>query len=133
MGWIGVDLDGTAAEYDGWRGMYHIGKPIAPMWQRINTWLDKGIEVKIFTARVAEDPNIERCIHLWMEQYGLPRLPVTNVKDFGMMELWDDRAVRVRHNTGEKLSPSMSYLDYLAWSNIPLPPRGFDENNRIKW
>lgn len=23
--WIGVDLDGTLAEYDGWRGWKHIG------------------------------------------------------------------------------------------------------------
>ena len=30
-GWIGVDLDGTLAFYDMWRGMEHIGKPIPAM------------------------------------------------------------------------------------------------------
>ena len=29
--WIGFDLDGTLAEYDGWKGIEHIGKPIKPM------------------------------------------------------------------------------------------------------
>jgi hypothetical protein len=29
-GWIGVDLDGTLAHYDGWKGIDHIGEPIKP-------------------------------------------------------------------------------------------------------
>lgn len=33
-GWIGVDLDGTLAHYDHWRGETHIGPPIAPMVDR---------------------------------------------------------------------------------------------------
>lgn len=27
-GWIGVDLDGTLAIYDVWRGANHIGEPV---------------------------------------------------------------------------------------------------------
>ena len=27
-GWIGFDLDGTLAKYDGWQGLDHIGEPI---------------------------------------------------------------------------------------------------------
>ena len=26
--WLGVDLDGTLAHYDGWKGIDHIGMPI---------------------------------------------------------------------------------------------------------
>ena len=26
--WIGVDLDGTLAEWDGWHGHQHVGEPI---------------------------------------------------------------------------------------------------------
>jgi len=26
-GWVGVDLDGTLAHYDGWKGADHIGEP----------------------------------------------------------------------------------------------------------
>jgi len=32
---------------------------------------------------------------------GLPELEVTNVKDFAMIELWDDRCKQVIINTGE--------------------------------
>jgi hypothetical protein len=28
-GWVGVDLDGRLARYDGWQGASHIGEPIA--------------------------------------------------------------------------------------------------------
>lgn len=51
-GWIGVDLDGTLAEYDGWKGPSHIGKPIEPMVARVKEWLKEGKDVRIFTARV---------------------------------------------------------------------------------
>lgn len=30
-GWIGVDLDGTLAVYDEWRGVSHIGAPVPAM------------------------------------------------------------------------------------------------------
>jgi hypothetical protein len=41
-------------------------------------------------------------IHFWLTSHGMPALDVTNVKDFGMVELWDDRAVQVVPNTGER-------------------------------
>ena len=101
--WIGVDLDGTLAHYDRWRGIAHIGEPIQPMLERVKTWLDSGVEVRIFTARVSRPSHrriATRAIGDWCEKHGLPRLPVTNAKDFGMIELWDDRAVRVDTNSG---------------------------------
>lgn len=104
-GWIAVDLDGTLAQYRGWNGIDHIGPPVPAMVNRVKDWLDQGIEVRIFTARVSRraDRHIAvKAIGNWCEQQGLPRLPVTNVKDFGMIELWDDRAVRVQTNRGER-------------------------------
>ena len=99
-GWIGVDLDGTLAHYDKWRGMDHIGDPIIPMMERVRAWLDDGIEVRIFTARVHE-PEALPFIENWLESHGLGELKVTNIKDFDMVELWDDRAIRVVPNTGQ--------------------------------
>lgn len=106
-GWIGVDLDGTLAHYDHWRGIEHIGAPIAKMVERVGEWLDKGYDVKVFTARVhGEDGHIARYfVKKWLLAHGLPDLEVTNVKDFSMWELWDDRAVRVKINTGEPCLP----------------------------
>lgn len=109
-GWIGVDLDGTIAEYRGWQGELHIGAPIPAMVERVKGWLAQGIEVRIFTARVFSDENdrsqsrdveaVRKRIEDWTEEHIGTRLRVTNVKDYGMMTLWDDRAVRVVPNTG---------------------------------
>lgn len=109
-GWIGVDLDGTLARYDGWQGIEHVGEPIAPMVERVKRWIAEGHEVKVFTARVSVDP--ETCLEViavireWLSKAGLPPLEITNVKDFGMIELWDDRAVQVEMNTGRPYGPS---------------------------
>ena len=113
-GWIAVDLDGTLAHYDGWQGHDHIGAPIPAMVERVKGWLAAGYEVRIFTARVAIHPNeppdrirfYVRWIEDWCEEHVGARLPVTNVKDFGMVELFDDRAVTVEQNTGRLLAPS---------------------------
>jgi hypothetical protein len=51
----------------------------------------------------------------WLESVGLPRLPVTNVKDFSLIELWDDRCVRVEPNTGRPIVSDWEKVDPLAW------------------
>lgn len=108
-GWIACDLDGTLAFYDEWRGISHIGHPIPAMLARVKEWVAAGKQVKIFTARVAEESQrdvIIQIIHDWLEANSLPRLEVTNVKDFAMVELWDDRAVQVEMNTGNPVGYS---------------------------
>jgi len=97
--WVGVDLDGTLAHWDGWKGIEHIGEPIPLMIARVNTWIAEGVTVKIFTARASVPEQISY-IHDWLEKHGLPRLEVTNVKDFEMVQLWDDRCIQVVPNTG---------------------------------
>lgn len=101
--WIGVDLDGTLAEYHGWHP--EIGKPVPAMMARVYQWLHKpGIAVKIFTARAALGEKEIAKVHQWLADNALPRLDVTNVKDMFMIELWDDRAVQVIPNTGIAVS-----------------------------
>lgn len=109
--WIGVDLDGTLAHYEGWKGIAHIGEPIAPMVERVKRWLAEGHTVKIFTARVStrdgeELRAISGAIIAWSEKHIGQKLDITCVKDFGMIELWDDRAVQVISNTGEPVGQS---------------------------
>jgi len=102
--WRGVDLDGTLAEYHGWLGVGNIGKPIHSMLQRVNKWIEEGETVKIFTARVCStNPEREeeiKAIQEWSLQHIGIILEVTAEKDYGMIELWDDRCIRVEHNTG---------------------------------
>jgi hypothetical protein len=97
--WIGVDLDGTLAQYDHWRGVEHIGDPVPKMVDRVKQWVAAGVEVRIFTAR-AGIPGATAAVERWLTQQGIGGLAITNVKDFGMIELWDDRAIQVVSNTG---------------------------------
>ena len=61
-GWIGVDLDGTLAEYHGWKGSEHIGSPLPAMLARVKTWLEQGIEVRVFDrACVLSSQRTENC------------------------------------------------------------------------
>lgn len=108
-GWIGVDLDGTLAYYDGWKGPAHIGEPVPLMLAKVKVMLAEGKEVRIFTARVYSDSTPSRdaevavarmCIENWCYEHLGVRLQVTNVKDFGMTHLYDDRAIAVEFNTG---------------------------------
>ena len=104
--WIGVDLDGTLAVAGNWKGMDAIGEPVPAMLRRVRAWVDKGLKVKVVTAR-AGDPVGLAATRAWLERQGLGALEVTDRKDFGMLELWDDRAIQVVHNTGICfLSPS---------------------------
>ena len=108
-GWIGVDLDGTLAFYDKWRGIEHVGEPIPKMLRRVKNWIASGQPVKIFTARCGE-PTAIPYIEAWLDEHGIGGLEVTNVKDFAMIELWDDRAIQVTPNTGEALAEGIAGL-----------------------
>jgi hypothetical protein len=71
------------------------------MVERVRDWCESDIEVRIFTARAwrAESSTI-KAIQDWSEKHIGYRLKVTCEKDYGMTELWDDRAVSVVPNMG---------------------------------
>lgn len=110
-GWIGVDLDGTLAFYDEWRGASHVGEPIPAMIERVKEWLKQGQLVRIVTARVYSTPTSIKhqheaavsmlAIQAWCQENIGEVLPVVCTKDFSMIELWDDRCIKVERNTGE--------------------------------
>ena len=98
-GYIAVDLDGTLA-IDEHKGVENIGEPIPQMMNRVKKWISEGKEVKIFTARCS-DPEQLAPVQAWLDKHGIGELEITNVKDYRMIELWDDRAIQVIHNTGQ--------------------------------
>lgn len=109
-GWIAVDLDGTLAEYHGWVSPTDIGAPVAAMVERVKRWLAEGRDVRIFTARAYPGPyeadhpgEVEGAIKAWCREHVGRELPVTYEKDYGMVEPWDDRAVQVVPNTGQRV------------------------------
>ncbi|MGZ8248722.1 hypothetical protein, partial [Methylomagnum sp.] len=96
--WIGVELDGTLAEYKGGIPV-EIGKPNNYMLSIVKEWIKLGREVRIFTARACDPAQIP-AVKAWLRRHGLGDLVVTNIKDFDMVELWDDKAIRVKRNKG---------------------------------
>jgi len=110
MYWIGVDLDGTLAVEDEWRGIEHIGAPIPRMVERVKALIAEGHDVRIFTARASRMQTDEeraiaiRSVEDWCEAHLGKRLPVTNEKDHYLRHFYDDRAIAVECNTGNILS-----------------------------
>jgi hypothetical protein len=126
-GWVGVDLDGTLAHYEGWNGGV-IGMPVPAMAARVRQWLAEGREVRIVTARVAaiflpnateearEEARQQReRITAWCFNHFDAMMPVTAVKDFAMVELWDDRCIQVVPNTGQR-------ADGKEWQTVSRDP-----------
>lgn len=123
---IAVDLDGTMAFYDHFRGIDHIGAPIQATIERVKRALEKGHEVWVFTARVCEkqltsdrEIAVARIAAFCLANVGRI-LPVTSDKDWGFTEFWDDRALQFRKNTGVTLETELAlaagqieYLDKL--------------------
>jgi hypothetical protein len=109
--WIGVDFDGTlATDAPDRSDPYQLGEPIPAMVARVQQWLREGIEVRIFTARMAEYSyttkqwrdlrKMEDRLTEWCRIHIGKALRCTNQKDGLMLELWDDRARQVELNTG---------------------------------
>lgn len=107
-GWIGVDFDGTLATYHS--GMAPaLGEPIPEMVKRVKGWLKRGIEVRIVTARASHpqfDEKERTAIASWCIDHLGQLLPIGCIKDYEMIELWDDRCVQVESNTGRVLGKS---------------------------
>jgi len=97
--WIGVDLDGTLAFHATGSSIDKVGEPIPAMLQLVKKMVNNGVRVKIFTAR-AGDPDQLPIIRKWMKTQNLPELEITNVKDYSMTRLYDDRCIQVERNTG---------------------------------
>jgi len=115
-GWIGIDLDGTLAEYNGWMGADHIGKPVESTCDFVRWLLSQGYDVRIFTARVGplqgNDYSAQHAaiaIRAWCIKHLGRELPVTHEKDFHMQWLYDDRCTQVLKNQGKPVDPPPPY------------------------
>jgi|ERR1043166_978510 hypothetical protein len=118
--WVGVDLDGTLAEYDGWKGIEHIGQPKEWMRGYIQDLINRGVEVRVVTARVQEGYAALRYIEDWcLNVFGI-RLQVTDCKDMDMVFLIDDRAYGPR--TWHALPEPWEVEASTSWHNNPKNP-----------
>ena len=100
---IAIDLDGTLAHYDGWKGIGHIGCVIPEVANAMERAQAEGAEVHLFTARVSapEDAaEAHKVISKWAEANHFTFASITAVKHKFFTEFWDDRAIQVIRNEG---------------------------------
>jgi hypothetical protein len=102
----------------------HIGEPVLRMIEKVRQYLAMGRKVRIVTARCApegrtdeEISHIHNVIEDWCERHIGVRLPVTCSKDYGCVEIHDDRAVQIVPNTGMTVE---EYMIASGWR----PPAG---------
>ena len=112
--WIGFDLDGTLALYDGWKGNQHIGEPIPKIVAIAKELHSKGERIKIFTARVSPKSwgeatlkDIQEAIWKWCDRNLGFRPEITCEKDRWMLDFYDDRCHEVIKNSGELLNSTI--------------------------
>jgi len=108
--WYGFDIDGTLASSrpGEFAGTVGIGVPVPAMINIVKTYLSQGKKCKIMTARAhsaARDnnPAIIKAIEDWCLEHIGQVLEVTCQKTGAMVELWDDRAIAVKRNTGKAI------------------------------
>lgn len=100
---IAVDLDGTLAYYDGWKGIEHIGPVIPEVANAMERAQKEGADVWIFTARVSDPNDSEQAgkyVHDWLIKNNFQFEGITAVKHKFFTEFWDDRAIQVIKNEG---------------------------------
>lgn len=120
--WLAVDLDGTLAVYNGWKGEDHIGDLILPMAEKIMKRVNDGWKVAIFTARVsgpeAEAAHAERVIWQWVEKHKMSAYisGITAIKHKHFCEFWDDRARQVIFNKGHIVESPIQHDDAVKFT-----------------
>ena len=100
---IAVDLDGTLAQYDGWKGIDHIGDVIPSVKAALIDAQREGAEVWIHTARVSDPDDAyeaSQAIGKWLPETSIDVKGVTAIKMKYFTEFWDDRAIQVIKNQG---------------------------------
>lgn len=94
-GWVGFDFDGTLATKLDPYDPSKTGKPIRKMLTKLEHYLDKGVDVRIFTARAGDHVAETAVRRFCMKHFGV-ELPITNKKDSKMRKLYDDLAINPR-------------------------------------
>ena len=92
MATVMVDLDGTLASYDGWKGEWQIGDPIDGAIAAMAVLIAQGHNVYVHTVR-EEKEHVEG----WLRKHEFPsKMKVwSGAKPIAMVYI-DDRAVRFR-------------------------------------
>lgn len=124
--WVGFDFDGTLVTYPPKAGQEY-GDDIPVALTQLRIIRNMGMKVKIVTAR-AGCPETAFYTHVikWLYDHGLSDVDITDRKDYGMLLLFDDRAITMKD--GAVLTDSNFYADkmkeIIQWVNRGVPSLG---------
>jgi hypothetical protein len=108
---IGLDLDGTSAQYSGYKGQDHIGEPYKELANFLKEATEAGHLFWIYTAR--ESHSI---VQEWLERNNLAQYiqGITSKKEHWFDLFIDDRAFRF-----EGIYPTIQQLNSIKpwWKN----------------
>ena len=132
--WVGVDLDGTLAEYHGWVSPTHIGEPVENIVNLVQHLMANGYEVKVFTARMAtpwvhQQTMIRDAIKSWTKEHVGRELDSTCVKNPSCLAIFDDSAFSVEGNSGTIAGWDISSLFNFLHSNTSVKFRDVNSND----
>ena len=117
---VAIDLDGTLAHYDGWKGPENIGNPVTDAVTICRLLHNAGVKVIVHTCRTNKTMNeisgintgkMIRDIGAWLHEWDLGFIHVNEDegKPFAHAYL-DDRGVYFKRNGGE-LIPTITDLE----------------------
>jgi len=117
---IAIDLDGTLAYYDTWKGIDHIGDPLSGAVEFVQGLIDDGYDVCIYTTRTNPDVNrgtvedlSERILN-WLEEHGFPsEVSISPFKPLAMYYI-DDRAYHHPTNATWTYKRMLDFYNKLA-------------------
>jgi TusA-related sulfurtransferase len=100
-GYIAFDFSGTLAKHKKQTtDKFQPGEPVPNMIAIAKGFLAKGYKIKILTVH-AKHPEAVKTIQDWcVKNLGQKVDEVTNIKKKGMIQFWDDRAIRVVRDQG---------------------------------
>lgn len=96
---IGIDLDGTIAQYDGWRGHTSIGPLLPGAIEFLHELKRRGYQLVLFSARAC-DIEGRRAIAAYLIENKIMELfeGITHEKLYKFAAFVDDRAIAFKGN-----------------------------------
>lgn len=116
MSVVAVDFDGVLhPDLSEWKNQYPPDSPISGAQEFVQSLLDLGLQVVIFTAR-ANDPAVRWGIIVWLNVWGFPLVEVSATKPFAGIYI-DDRGFRFDGSFEKALKFVSSVDNWRTWQD----------------
>lgn len=120
---IAFDLDGTLALRQEPFNPYSVGEPVEAILDLALKAIRDGKRTLCFTARAnSKDPKMHSTVRKWLDDHGLEKMKITNIKTPDITKFYDDRAIGVVPDKGLLLTKKATTGFPTAWGKLPPAP-----------